>query len=119
MGESENAPKPKLESDSAAKAIGRIDIFIRSQTYPDAVSIFAAKPPPLSDIYKNCICVLDTNALLVPFTIGKESIEQIRKTYISLAKAKRLVVPGQVAREFADNRAKKLGELYQQLFRKR
>lgn len=63
--------------------------------------------------------MLDTNALLVPYGTSKESLEQIRQTYATLVAEKRLIVPGQVAREFAKNRANKLRELYQQLSRKR
>ncbi len=64
--------------------------------------------------------VLDTNVLLAPYIIGKEDLlEQCRETYGSLARAKRLIVPGQVVREFARNRQEKLAELYQQLSRKK
>jgi hypothetical protein len=57
--------------------------------------------------------------LLVPYSIGKESLEQIRKTYQALISQKRLFISGQVAREFAKNRATKLTELFQQLNRKK
>lgn len=50
--------------------------------------------------------------MLVPFSTGKESLAQIRLTYEKLVGEKRLVVPGQVAREFAVNRPTKLSELY-------
>jgi uncharacterized protein YutE (UPF0331/DUF86 family)/exonuclease VII small subunit len=51
-------------------------------------------------------------------SIGKESLSQIRETYRKLVTATRLIVPGQVAREFANNRANKILELFQQLNRK-
>jgi len=63
--------------------------------------------------------VLDTNVLLVPYDTSKESLNQIRQTYATLVAEKRLIIPGQVAREFAKNRANKLRKLYQQLSRKR
>jgi hypothetical protein len=94
------------------------DIFITNTIYPDAISIFNATYKPIDEIKNDCMVVLDTNALLVPYTITPESLEQIHATYKKLIKAKRLVIPGQVAREFAKNRANKLTELYQQLFQK-
>jgi hypothetical protein len=94
------------------------DVFLANQIYPDAEKIFSDKLKPLSEIKDDCIVVLDTNSLLVPYLIGKESIDQIKHTYSYLVKEKRLIVPGQVAREFAKNRAKKIMELFQQLNRK-
>jgi rRNA-processing protein FCF1 len=95
------------------------DLFIANATYPEAEPIFTARLKPLDDIKSDCFVVLDTNALLVPYTTSKESLEQIRRTCKALATENRLIIPGQVAREFAKNRAKKIGELYQQLSAKR
>lgn len=95
------------------------DLFIANSTYPEAEPIFTARLKPLDDIKSDCFVVLDTNALLVPYTTSKESLEQIRRTCKVLANEHRLIIPGQVAREFAKNRAKKIVELYQQLSAKR
>ena len=101
------------------KNTSEFDIFIINSIYPEAESIFTTRLRPLEEIKDDCYIVLDTNALLVPYGTGKESLDQIRQTYATLVAEKRLVVPGQVAREFAANRAKELRELYQQLSRKR
>jgi hypothetical protein len=106
-----------MSADSKIKK--DVDIFIASSTYPDAQSLFTTRLKPLEEIKSDCIVVLDTNALLVPYTTSKEGLEQIRRTYKALVSEKRLVVPGQVAREFAKNRANKISELYQQLSAKR
>ena len=95
------------------------DIFIKNTVYPEADAIFSFTLKGIEDIKDTCHVVIDTNALLVPYNIGQESLDQIKKTYRGLLDAKRLVIPGQVAREFAANRAEKLKELYQQLNRKR
>ena len=87
--------------------------------YPDADAVFTAEPKTLPEIKDDCLVVLDTNSLLVLYSIGKESLEQIKNTYKALVTNKRLVIPGQVAREFAKNRATKLAELFQQLNRKK
>ena len=94
------------------------DIFIANSVYPDAEAIFTARLKPLLEIKKDCVIVLDTNALLVPYTISSKSLGEIKKTYTNLVRQKRLVIPGQVAREFAKQRANKLSELFQQLHRK-
>lgn len=95
------------------------DIFIANSVYPDAAAIFTSVPKKLIDIKQDCIVVLDTNALFVPYSIGKESLKQINKTYKLLVRQDRLIVPGQVAREFAKNRATKLVDLYQRITQKR
>lgn len=97
----------------------KLDMFFRQSLYPDAEGIFSFRPRSLEDIKDECFVVLDTNSLLVPYTTGKQSLEQIRSIYKKLVGAKRLVVPGQVAREFAEHRVTKLRELYQQISRKR
>jgi rRNA-processing protein FCF1 len=95
------------------------DPLVRQRLFPDAVEIFAFAPASLAQALENGIVVVDTNVLLVPYTTGPASLEQIRRTYETLVTEKRLRIPGQVAREFADNRAEKLKTLYQQLSRKR
>lgn len=92
-----------------------IDIFIANHIYPDPVQIFNSKFKTREEIKNDCFIVLDTNALLLPYTISKATLEGIKNTYTKLISEKRLIVPGQVAREFAKNRAKKLGELYQNI----
>jgi rRNA-processing protein FCF1 len=95
------------------------DIFIADFIYPEANSIFKISLKKLKDIKDDCYIVLDTNVLLVPYTTSKESLAQIQKTYETLISESRLIVPVQVAREFAKNRANKLIDLYQDLCRKR
>lgn len=95
------------------------DIFIAETVYPEAAAIFTTLPKKLTDIKEECFVVLDTNALFVPYAIGKESLKQIKKTYKALVAQNRLIIPGQVAREFAKNRAAKLVDLFQRLTQKR
>src|SRR5665648_86932 len=95
------------------------DIFISNKIYPDIVGIFKSEVKPLITIKDNCIVVFDTNVLLLPYIIGKASLEEIKKIYSRLASEKRLVIPGQVAREFAKNRPVKLCEIHKQLLDKK
>ena len=94
------------------------DIFIANSIYPDAEAIFKAHLKPLHEIKDDCMVILDTNALVVPYTISPKSLNEIHSVYTKLVKAKRLIVPSQVAREFAKQRANKITELFQQLSRK-
>ena len=95
------------------------NIFVSNTVYPEADAVFTAQPKTLKEIKDNSIIILDTNSLLVPYSIGKDSLKQIHKTYQALVSQKRLFIPGQVAREFAKNRATKLAEVFQQLNRKK
>jgi rRNA-processing protein FCF1 len=94
------------------------DIFIANHIYPDAKGLLGFQVQPLESIKDDCLIVLDTNVLLLPYNIGRESLKRIEETYRQLVNSKRLIVPGQVVREFAKNRANKLSELFQQIARK-
>jgi len=96
-----------------------IDIFIANDIYPDPVQIFNSKFKTREEIKNDCFIVLDTNVLLLPYTTSEATLEGIKNTYTKLIVEKRLIVPGQVAREFAKNRATKLSELYQNISTRR
>ncbi|MBW4489455.1 MAG: DUF4935 domain-containing protein [Trichocoleus desertorum ATA4-8-CV12] len=104
---------------SQKKEDNDFDIFIANSIFPEANSIFTLNIKSLKEIKDYCYIVVDTNALLIPYTTGKQSLEQIKNIYRSLVAENRLIIPGQVAREFAKNRTNKLLEVYQQLSRKR
>ncbi len=95
------------------------DILVANSIYPDAASVFAWRPQPIEDVVDDCVVVLDTNVLVVPYTISPKSLDEIGRTYRTLISDGRLLVPGQVAREFAKQRANKLAELQHQLANKK
>lgn len=88
------------------------DPFYLEQIFPDPKLILTYTPPPIAEIAKDCVFVLDTNALLAPFSIGKDSFTELADILRKLAKAKRLAVPAQAVREFAKNRADKIREVH-------
>lgn len=96
-----------------------VDVFVANRTYPDGKGLFYDGYRSLDEVRDTCVVVLDTNALLVPYNISKNSLSQISSTYAPLVDAGRLVIPGQVAREFAKNRPTKIAEIFQALSRKR
>lgn len=91
------------------------DYSIKNSIYPDPQQVFSWQPKSLDDIKNDCLVVLDTNVLLVPYNVSGKSLGEVGKVYRQLADQDRLRIPGQVAREFAPLRAQKIGELLQQL----
>lgn len=95
--------------------MSEFDIFIKNSIYPKAEEIFSSSNQPLDKVKKDCLFVVDTNALLVPYFASSQDLEQIKLIYSSLIERSRFYIPGQVAREFASNRPDKIKELFQQL----
>lgn len=89
--------------------------FLTQLHFPEVQSIFDFQPKSLEAIKKDCLVVLDTNVLLLPYTIGSKSLGEIKDTYKQLIEDNKLAIPGQVVREFAKNRPNKLSEIYQQV----
>ncbi|RYD81506.1 MAG: hypothetical protein EOP84_10905 [Verrucomicrobiaceae bacterium] len=112
---------PEAGNKPAPKPSGALtdDLMMTKALYPNAAAIFSGQPKSLDSIKNDCLFVLDTNVLLLPFGVGKQSLEQLRKVYADLISRGQLVVPGHAAREFAKNRSKKLAELYQFVSRRR
>ena len=95
-----------------------LDPLVRNRTYPEPYNVFAFVPVDLTEALGNGLVAIDTNALVLPFGTGANSLKEIRSVYAQLAEQKKLRIPGQVAREFADIRATKLTTLYQQVQQK-
>lgn len=106
--------KSQNTSDESTK-----DVFIANSIYPDLEGLLGFQAETLESIKDSCLIVVDTNALLLPYGAGKKGIlKSIGDVYKKLIKKEQLVIPGQVVREFAKNRAKRLEELFQQISRK-
>lgn len=74
--------------------------------------IFSGSKKSLPEYIDDCIVVLDTNVLLIPYTLRSEDVAEIEKVYHSLYEKEQLLLPEHVAREFAANKDRKLSELY-------
>lgn len=85
--------------------------FILNDTFPDAGSIFKGGYKSVDDIKSTALVSLDTSVLLAPYKLGSASFTAIISIYEALAKAKRLVLPGHVAREYLRRRASELASL--------
>lgn len=80
-------------------------------SFPDAAAIFSAQYKAVDEIKTDCLVGLDTNVLLAPYSLGSKGLAGIKQTYEDLLAKERLIIPGQVAREFARSRSVKLGEI--------
>lgn len=88
------------------------------RTHSDsAEAVFAWRPRSLKDSLNDTSTwvALDTNVLLTPYSVGGASLAAIVNVLTDLSSTGRLVITGQVAREFARNRPPKLGALLQGL----
>ena len=88
------------------------DIFYLDKVLPEPDMVFGFDYLPIEDIVKDCVFVLDTNVLFVPFDTSEKNLDEIKQIFLELKKNNRLFLPARVVREFANNRAKKLGDLF-------
>ncbi|OFY85008.1 MAG: hypothetical protein A3K10_01180, partial [Bacteroidetes bacterium RIFCSPLOWO2_12_FULL_31_6] len=86
--------------------------FYLEEVFKEPVEIFSFEYKGVEEMKDNCLFVLDTNILLVPFYTSEKSFSFVKDIYTSLKEQNRLFIPARVAREFAKNRPNKLGDLY-------
>lgn len=91
------------------------DIFYLDKVFPEADKIFSENFKSAEEIIRNAIVVLDTNVLLVPFDTNEKNVIDIKNIYLKHKSEGRLFLPARVAREFANNRANRIGEVFLQL----
>lgn len=87
--------------------------FHLAELFPDAQSVFSLSLPQIDTVKDTALVVLDTNALVIPYTIQKKSLDEIKTAYERLIESGRLFIPAQVAREFGRVRGIKIQELFQ------
>jgi hypothetical protein len=108
------AESPKQKQDVPAQADFSVErAFLALELLPDVAGAFSSEIRRLEEAIKDADVVLDTNALLLPYGAGADSLGRIVDVYRKLAQAKRLSIPEQVAREFIRHRPTKIAELYQ------
>jgi len=95
------------------------NIFYLKEVFPEADKIFSSKYSSVEQIKDECLFVLDTNILFVPFDTSEKSLKAIGEIFKSLKKKNRLFLPARVAREFAKNRGKNIGNLFLKIRQKK
>lgn len=96
----------------------KTDNLLALKLFPNPAEAFFFRVKTTNELKEDGLFVLDANVLLVPYSMGKESLALIKATLSDLAKNGRLLIPGQAAREFIKNRPLKISEVHQQLKRK-
>jgi hypothetical protein len=71
----------------------------------------AFSPSKAAASASDSLIFLDTNVLLAPYRTSTDTLEAIKNAYSLLRNEGRLIVPAQVAREFARNRPALIGDL--------
>ncbi len=91
------------------------NIFYLEKVFPEADKIFSENFKSAKEIISNAIIVLDTNVMLVPFDTNEKNVIDIKTIYLKYKSENRLFIPARVAREFANNRANKIGDIFLQI----
>lgn len=89
-----------------------VDKFYLHKVFPKPDEIFSFKYESYNLTKNDCLFVLDTNVLFVPFQTSKKGLSDIKKIFQSLKKSERLLIPSRVAREFAKNRGENLATIF-------
>jgi PIN like domain len=124
LGENEVTPSgPESEAEKAnvkgnvterkrsePKPPAGIDPFLLDRIYPEAHRVFQPTEE-LAPKSNTVVIALDTNALLLPYSLGKGDLSALATVYSQFAQEERLFLPERVAREFIKNRDRKLAEM--------
>jgi hypothetical protein len=91
------------------------DIFYLDKVFPEADKVFSENFKSAQEIINDGIIVLDTNVLLVPYDTNEKNVFDIKSIYLKYKSENRLFIPARVAREFANNRANRIGDVFLQI----
>lgn len=111
-------PNSEQDNTSSVEFESLEKCFYAKRVLPDATHLFDRKIPLLREIIDECIIVLDTNVLLLPYAGRKMSTQEVIDVYKKIKDANRLFIPAQVAREFNKNRPLKIGEMHKAILDK-
>ena len=99
-----------MAETSKPKADEAVSSLNLETTYKELSWIFHDYVSPLAN-KSDAIIVLDTNVLVLPYQISQDDLHAIGKVYARLAADDRLFVPARVAREFVNQRERRLAEM--------
>lgn len=109
---------PKENNGANAKLEGAdpssVNPFKLERVFEEVSKVF--KPNKVGSASSDEVMIaVDTNVLLLPYTIRKDGLPALQDFYEKLRGANRLFLPARVAREFINNRDTKLAELLKML----
>ena len=85
--------------------------FSYVERFPDGEQVFSHLPEPFERIQEEALVFLDTNVLLLPYSVDKQSLDDIVATLKRLKEKGQLRVPAHAAREFAVHRVEQIRKL--------
>lgn len=89
-----------------------MDKFYLHKIFPEPDKIFSFDYKSYNETKENCLFVIDTNILFVPFQTSKKGLSDIKRIFERLKSNERLYIPARVVREFAKNRGENLATIY-------
>jgi len=100
------------KKDAKPSKPANYDQFIIEKVFPSPESLLKTVYPPLNELLKDCLFVLDANTMLAPFLVGKDSLQDVAAVLKQLVEKDRLFLPEQAIREYARHRAAKIADAY-------
>lgn len=91
------------------------NIFYLDKVFPEASKVFSESFKSAEEIINDSIIILDTNVLLVPYDTNEKNVSDIKKIYLKYKSENRLFIPARVAREFVNNRANRISDVFLQI----
>lgn len=89
-----------------------MDKFYLHKIFPEPDKVFSFDYKSYHETRNDCLFVLDTNVLFVPFQTSKKGLADIKIIFERLKGENKLFIPSRVAREFAKNRGENLATIY-------
>lgn len=90
----------------------------KKEKYPSPSRAFSFSLEPINNIKDEALIILDANVLLLPFTADSDSINAIKNLYSKLVESDQIFLPAHAVREYLDNRATKISDIYTTLSKK-
>lgn len=113
-GKPQEDGKAHLASNGTPEKPSAEQIWTLEDVFPDVGELLSpSKHTSAAD--DDVLVVLDTNVLLLPFSVGTQELPKIEDVYRKLIDSKRLFVPARAVREFIKNRDGRLAELAKSL----
>lgn len=103
------------ENQPSNKNKKKLPPFHLTERYPEVRQLLNVSLPEINSFQDDAIFVLDTNALLLPYKVSKESLDKIKDVYAKLITQGRLFVPEQAIREFFTNKTSLIESMYSSL----
>ena len=114
-GSSANEPnsqvEPKKQTGTDAGRKECLDAFILEEVFENPVELLSLPSIKTHELAIDSIFVLDANALLAPFVVGKAGQEEIKTLYRGLREHHRIFAPARAVREYLKHRSQKISAM--------